>query len=152
MSDERKQDEAVRAGMKLAGFDSTLGVQIVEVSKDLVVLEYTVDERHLQPYGIVHGGVHCAVVESACSIGAGMAAAPRGQLVVGLDNHTSFVHALRGGKVRVTATPITRGRRSQLWEAVSRDESGRIVSSGRVRLLCLDPGTELAGETARVKS
>ena len=46
---------------------------------------------------------------------------------------------------------MTRGRRTQLWEAVARDEQGRIVSTGRVRLLCLEPGSELAGEMVGVK-
>jgi uncharacterized protein (TIGR00369 family) len=73
----------------------------------------------------------------------------RGQSVVGLENHTSFVRAVRSGTITVTATPVTRGRRVQLWEAVCRDESGKTVATGRVRLLCLDPGSELAGETVR---
>lgn len=128
------------------GFDAAMQFELVSASADAVVLEYTVDERHRQPYGIVHGGVHCAAVESACSTGAAMSAMPRGQAVVGVENHTSFIHAVREGRVRVTATPLTRGRRSQLWEAVSRDADGRIVASGRVRLLCLEPGSDLAGE------
>ena len=61
------------------------------------------------------------------------------------------MRAVREGTVTVRATPVTRGRRTQLWEAVARDEQGRIVSTGRVRLLCLDPDTELAGETVGVK-
>ena len=123
-----------------------MGVRMVRASRDEVVLEYDVDERHLQPYGIVHGGVHCAVVESACSTGAGLDALTRGRAVVGIENHTSFIRAVRRGRIRVVATPITRGRRSQVWEAIARDEQGRIVSTGRVRLLCLEPDTELAGE------
>ena len=71
--------------------------------------------------------------------------------MVGLENHTSFVRAVREGKVTIRATPVTRGRRTQLWEAVARDEQGRIVSTGRVRLLCLDPDAELAGEAVGVK-
>jgi uncharacterized protein (TIGR00369 family) len=66
--------------------------------------------------------------------------------VVGVENHTSFIHAARAGRVRVTARPLTRGRRSQLWEAESRDEAGRLVASGRLRLLCLEAGSELAGQ------
>ena len=135
----------------LNGFDAAMGVRMVSASLDEVVLEYDVDERHLQPYGIVHGGMHCAVVETACSTGAGLNAIARGQSVVGVENHTSFIHAVRSGRIRVTATPITRGRRTQVWEATSRDENGRIVSTGRVRLLCLDPGTELAGEKVRAR-
>lgn len=133
------------------GFDAAMQFQLVRATGDEVVLEYSIDERHRQPYGIVHGGVHCAAVETACSTGAALSAMPRGQAVVGVENHTSFIHAVRQGRVRVTATPLTRGKRSQLWEAVSRDESGRVIASGRVRLLCLDAGSDLAGETVSTR-
>ena len=104
--------------------DGTLGFELVSATRDEVVIEYTIDERHHQPYGIVHGGVHCAAVESACSTGAGIDAVARGLSVVGVENHTSFVHAVRSGRVRVVATPISRGRRAQLWEATARDADG----------------------------
>jgi len=132
-----------------AGWDAAMGFRYVRASRDEVVVEYEVGAVHKQGYGIVHGGVHCGVVEAVCSTGAAMDAMARGQSVVGLENHTSFVRAVRGGKITVTATPVTRGRRVQLWEAVCRDESGRTVATGRVRLLCLDPGSELAGERVR---
>ena len=135
----------------VTGWDRTMGLRIVRASRDEVVAEYDVDARHHQPYGIVHGGVHCTAVETVCSTGAGLDAMARGQSVVGVENHTSFVRAVRAGTVTVRATPITRGRRSQLWEAVARDADGRVVSTGRVRLLCLDAGSELAGETVGVK-
>lgn len=134
------------------GFDAGMGVHIVSASAEEVVLEYDIDARHHQPYGIVHGGMHCAVIESACSTGAGLFAVARGQSVVGVENHTSFVRAVRSGRVRVTATPLSRGRRTQIWEAMVRNEAGQIVATGRVRLLCLEPGTDLAGQTVGTKS
>lgn len=131
---------------RLGGFDAAMGVRIVRASTDEVVLEYEVGPQHLQPYGIVHGGLHCAMVETACSTGAGLNTRERGQGVVGIENHTSFIRAVRSGRIEVRATPITRGRRSQVWEAVARNEDGQIVSTGRVRLLCLETGEELAGK------
>ena len=131
------------------GWDAAMGLEYVRVSRDEVVVAYEVGPIHKQPYGIVHGGVHCGVIEAICSTGAGIDAMARGQGVVGLENHTSFVRAVRSGRITATATPVTRGRRVQLWEATCRDETGRVVATGRVRLLCLDPGTELAGETVR---
>jgi len=128
------------------GFDTAMDFRYVHASRDQVVIEYDVDEKHLQPYGIVHGGVHCAAVEAACSTGAGIDAVAQGRAVVGVENHTSFIRAVRAGRVRVTAMPLTRGRRSQVWEATARNEAGQIVSTGRVRLLCLDAGSDLAGE------
>ena len=148
MADQPRDPQALRNEWK-AGWDRALGFRSVRMTRDEVVVEYAVADSHTQPYGIVHGGVHCGVVEAVCSTGAALDAMPRGQSVVGLENHTSFVRAVRGGKVTVTARPITRGRRVQLWEAVCRDADGRTVATGRVRLLCLDPGTELAGETVR---
>lgn len=136
-------------GFRASGFDAAMNFRLVEASRDRVVIEYDVDERHHQPYGIVHGGVHCAAVESACSTGAGLEAMAHGRSVVGIENHTSFIRAVRAGKLRVTATPITRGRRSQVWEATIRNDQGEIVSTGRVRLLCLEPDTELAGRSVR---
>ena len=126
-----------------------MGFRYLRMSRDEVVVEYDVTAIHKQPYGIVHGGVHCGVVEAVCSTGAALDAMARGQSVVGLENHTSFVRAVRDGIITVTATPVTRGRRVQLWEAVCRDAAGRTVATGRVRLLCLAPGSELAGETVR---
>lgn len=123
-----------------------MGIRIVQASPAEVIVEYVVEPKHRQPYGIVHGGVHCAAVETACSIGAGINAMARGQGVVGVENHTSFIHAVRSGRVRVTATPLTRGHRSQVWEATARNEAGQTVSTGRVRFLCLELGSDLAGQ------
>jgi uncharacterized protein (TIGR00369 family) len=148
MADAPSDFQALRDQWK-AGWDSAMGFRYVRATRDEVVVEYDVADVHKQPYGIVHGGVHCGVVEAVCSTGAAMDAMARGQSVVGLENHTSFVRAVRSGTITVTATPVTRGRRVQLWEAVCRDESGKTVATGRVRLLCLDPGSELAGETVR---
>lgn len=145
MSGESKVPNRTADDVLVRGFDRHMGVRFVTVSRDEVILEYDVDERHLQPYGIVHGGMHCATIETACSTGAGLDAMQRGLTVVGVENHTSFVRAVRAGTIRVTATPITRGRRTQLWEATARDAQGQIVATGRVRLLCLQPGTELGG-------
>ncbi len=149
MSDE--SDFAAKFGAASSGFDAFMGVRTVKATRDEVILEYDIDERHRQPYGIVHGGMHCAVVESACSIGAGLHAREQGRSVVGVENHTSFIHAVRAGRITVTATPLTRGRRTQVWEATARDENGRIVSTGRVRLLCLEADTDLAGKKVGVE-
>jgi uncharacterized protein (TIGR00369 family) len=115
-----------------------MGITILTMTADEVTCELEVSQKHHQPYGVVHGGVHCGVVETLASLGAAMAAAPRGQRVVGLENSTSFIRAVRSGKLRGRATPVTRGRTTQVWEASITDEEGRLVATGRVRLLCVD--------------
>jgi 1,4-dihydroxy-2-naphthoyl-CoA hydrolase len=121
------------------GLHGELGMQIVRATSDEVVLEWMVTSKHHQPMGIVHGGVHCSAIETACSIGASLSARERDPqaAAVGLENHTSFIRAVRSGTLRATARPITRGRTTQVWEAEVRDDQDRLVATGRVRLLCI---------------
>ena len=129
------------------GWLQAMGISITLATQDEVRAELTVGAEHLQAYGIVHGGVHCGLIETLASIGAALYAMPRGQSVVGLENSTSFVRAVRSGaKLHAISTPITRGRRTQVWEARVLDDQERVVATGRVRLLCIEPDQPLAGE------
>jgi 1,4-dihydroxy-2-naphthoyl-CoA hydrolase len=128
----------------LPGWVREMDIRITAASADAVTCEWTVAEKHLQGYGIVHGGVYCGVIETLASVGAALAAMPRGQRVVGLENSTSFIRAVRAGTTLVgTARPVTRGRSSQLWEATISDPDGKPVAKGHVRLLCIDDKREL---------
>jgi len=127
----------------LAGWVKEMEIVILGASPDEVTCEWEVGEKHRQPYGIVHGGVHCGVIETLASLGAALVAQPRGQRVVGLENSTTFIRAVRSGKLRGVARPVTRGRTSQVWEAWIRDDKDQLVAQGRVRLLCLDANKTL---------
>ncbi len=118
----------------LAGWGGAMRLRFTEATGDAVTCTVTIDDRHLQPFGLVHGGVHCGVIETVCSIGATLHVRDRGQEAVGLENTTSFVRAVREGTLVATAAPVARGRTNQLWEAWIRDERGRLVAQGRVRL------------------
>src|SRR5450432_3594987 len=96
----------------LAGWVKEMEIVILGASPDEVTCEWEVGEKHRQPYGIVHGGVHCGVIETLASLGAALVAQPRGQRVVGLENSTTFIRAVRSGKLRGVARPVTRGRTS----------------------------------------
>lgn len=128
-----------------------MNITYTHVSRDEVRADITVNESHHQGYGIVHGGVHAGIIETIASVGAAIDQLAAGRSVVGLENHTSFVRAVRGGTLKATAKPITRGKRSQLWEATILDADQKTVATGRVRLLCLEPDATLAGEKASAK-
>jgi 1,4-dihydroxy-2-naphthoyl-CoA hydrolase len=132
------------------GWPAAMGIAVTYATQDEVRAELTVGPVHLQPYGVVHGGVHCGLIETLASIGAYLFAQKRGQHVVGLENNTSFIRAVRAGaKLHAIATPVTRGQKTQVWEAKVLDDKDQIVAIGRVRLLCLEPDQALAGEQVR---
>jgi uncharacterized protein (TIGR00369 family) len=129
-----------------------MGLRFVRATRDEVVAELTIGENHSQPYGIVHGGVHAGIIETVCSVGAAIDAQANGRTAVGLENSTTFLRAARSGVLRVTARPLSRGRRTQVWEATVVDENARPLAMGRVRLLCLEPDSELAGRKVAVET
>jgi uncharacterized protein (TIGR00369 family) len=122
------------------GFNDLIGVEWGEATPTRVVARLRIDERHLQPYGIVHGGVYCSVAESVASVGAhlnGLQFDPANG-AVGLENHTSFLRAVgAGSEITFEATPLHAGRRTQAWQVSIRDERGRDVAASRVRLMVL---------------
>ena len=131
-------DDFVKLINQLPGWVKEMGIVILSASADEVSCEWEVVEKHHQGYGIVHGGVHCGVIETLASVGAAVVARPRAQRVVGLENNTSFIRAVRSGKLHAVARPVTRGRLTQVWEAWIRDDKQQLVAQGRVRLLCVD--------------
>ena len=120
-------------------FVSHLGIELTEVGPDRVVATWTAAPHLHQPYGIVHGGVHCSVVETLASTGAAVWLGDKGH-VVGVNNNTDFFRAVGDGELTSTATPLHRGRSQQLWLVVTVDATGRTVARGQVRLQNLYPG------------
>ncbi|MEP7122044.1 MAG: PaaI family thioesterase [Byssovorax sp.] len=132
------------------GWARAMGLKLVRATRDEVVAEMVIQTCHLQAYGIVHGGVYAGIIESLASIGAAIHAMSEGRSVVGLENTTSFLRATREGTLHAVATPLSRGRRSPVWECAIRDDKQRLVATGRVRLLVLEPGADIAGAKAAV--
>ncbi|MGA5465467.1 PaaI family thioesterase [Mycobacterium sp. NPDC050041] len=117
------------------GFDTELGLTYLEMTPDGGRAQLTITEKLLQPWGIVHGGVYCAVIESLASVSAHVWLSENGGgTVVGVNNNTDFLRALRSGTVTAVSTPIHRGRRQQLWLITITDETDRTIARGQVRL------------------
>jgi 1,4-dihydroxy-2-naphthoyl-CoA hydrolase len=114
-------------------FVTHLGLEITEASGDRVVARWTASEKHHQPYGIVHGGVHASVVETLGSIGAAVWFGDRGKCV-GVSNSTDFYRAVSEGELSSVATPIHQGRSQQVWLVETHDAEGRLVSRGQLRV------------------
>lgn len=117
------------------GFDTELGLKYIDVTPDGGRAELQIHDKLLQPWGIVHGGVYCSIIESLASVsGAVWFSENGGGTVVGVNNNTDFLRAISSGTVTAESTPIHRGRRQQLWLITITDDTGRLVARGQVRL------------------
>lgn len=112
-----------------------LGCHYVELSPTRVSGWLEVDERHHQPFGILHGGILCAAVETFASVGGWLAVRDSGRTAVGVANSTDFIRSTSADRLDVVATAVHQGRTQQLWEVViTRASDGKDVARGRVRL------------------
>jgi uncharacterized protein (TIGR00369 family) len=116
-------------------FVAASGFEVTEFSGSRVAGHVDLGEDQHTPWGVVHGGVYCTVIESAASIGASAAVLERGQFAVGVNNQTDFLRPMTTGRLDVLAEPIQQGRTLQLWlVTLTRADDGRIVARGQVRL------------------
>jgi 1,4-dihydroxy-2-naphthoyl-CoA hydrolase len=109
-----------------------LEIDFEEIGPTRVTGSVAADERHHQPWGLVHGGLYTTAIETFATTGAFEAVKDRSQQAVGVSNATDFLRPHRTGRLQVVAVPIQQGRTQQLWQVEIRrpDDDKLIARSG----------------------
>lgn len=115
-----------------------LGLVFDLISPERVEGHVLVGPQHHQPYGIVHGGVYCSMVETLASVAAAMRVLADGKVCVGVSNTTDFLRPTQTGRLTGVATPLHVGRLQHLWQVVIVREDDKVAARGQVRLQVLD--------------
>jgi len=116
-----------------------LDIEFDQITATYVSGSVAADERHHQPWGIVHGGLYTTVIETFGTTGAFEAVKDRGQQAVGVSNTTDFLRPHVRGRLDVIATAIHQGRTQQLWEVeLRRPDDDKLIARGQVRLQNID--------------
>jgi uncharacterized protein (TIGR00369 family) len=113
---------------------TTLGIAVVDATKECVVARMPVCPRVHQPFGFLHGGASVALAETVASIGAWMNVDQSREIVMGVEINANHLRAKRDGALTATATPLHVGRRTQVWEVRIVDEAGKAVCVSRCTL------------------
>ena len=105
----------------------TLGIRFTEATADRVVAELEWREALTTVGGSLHGG---ALMALADTIGAAATILnlPDGASTTTLESKTNFFAAGRAGTIRAEATPLHRGKRTQVWQTRVTDATGRLLS------------------------
>jgi uncharacterized protein (TIGR00369 family) len=113
---------------------STLGIEIVEASKERVVGRMPVGPKVHQPFGLLHGGASVALAETVASAAGLMQVDHEKETVVGLEINANHLRAKRDGVVTAVATPVHIGRKTHVWDVRITDEEGKLVCISRCTL------------------
>jgi uncharacterized protein (TIGR00369 family) len=119
--------EKVRS-MKMP-FADLKGVTFVEADRDRVVARMTVRPDLCTANNTIHGG---AIMAFADSVGAAATVVNLPEDAKGtttLESKTNFIGGAKEGATLIaTATPVHRGRRTQVWTTRLETEEGKLVA------------------------
>ena len=119
---------------------TTLGIRFTEIGADFVRATMPVDERTIQPYGLLHGGASVALAETLGSMGAAMSVDANEYQVVGQEINANHVRAARSGLVTGTAKPVHIGGRTHVWSIEIVNEAGKLVCISRITMAVIKRG------------
>ena len=111
-----------------------LGITYKNISKDSVELELLIEEKHKQPYGVMHGGTSAVLAETAASLGANAQLDTTKEVAVGLELNLNHLQAVTNGTITTVATPLHIGKQTQVWEIKITNDKQKLVSAGRCTL------------------
>ena len=115
-----------------------LGIEFLEVGDDFIRARVPVDQRTVQPYGLLHGGVAVTLAETLGSCGAAYTA-PEGHRAVGLDINANHLKGTTSGWVTGTARPVHLGRSTQVWQIELTNDAGELTCVSRITMAMLAP-------------
>jgi len=115
-------------GMKMP-FAELKGVKFTEADKDRVVARMVVRPDLCTLHHTIHGG---AVMALADSVGAAATVINLPEDAKGtttIESKTNFIGGAKEGSTLIaTATPVHRGRRTQVWQTRLETEDGKLVA------------------------
>lgn len=115
-----------------------LGIELIEVGDDHVTARMPVDERTLQPAGVLHGGASVALAETLASWAATLVVDPERAYCVGMEINANHLRPVMSGTVTGVARPVALGRRTQVWEVRITDDAGKLVCISRCTMAVIE--------------
>ena len=116
----------------------SLGITFTEANINFVCGEMPVDERTIQPFGILHGGAFMALAETLGSAGSVIGLDLNKYQVFGIEMKGNYIRSISSGKVYGKAIPIHKGKSTQLWNIDMTDINGNLLATCRITNLIVE--------------
>ena len=118
---------------------SHVGIEFIEIGEDFLKARMPVDQRTMQPFGILHGGASVALAETVGSCAACMVYDFPRVFFVGQEINANHIRPVSSGHVTGTARPLHVGKTSQVWDIRIHDDQERLVCVSRITMSLARP-------------
>jgi 1,4-dihydroxy-2-naphthoyl-CoA hydrolase len=117
-----------------SGFVEHIGVEWQVLDPEGARARIKVEDHHLQPFGVVHGGVYAALAEAICSGATYDALREQDVVPLGQNNNTTFLRPIAEGHVNALARARQQGRTTWVWDVEITDDEDRVCALCRMTI------------------
>ena len=133
--------EALKTTVKNSPYPTHMRMVLDRIEIDRADVVISLDECHLQPYGIVHGGVVATIIDTA-TFWAAFLRLPEEAGLVNVDLKLNYLQPIIDGRLIARGICIRSGRTICYSEAKVFDENENLIAHGTSTLMVL-PGKGL---------
>ena len=116
---------------------SLLSINVCVIEYGYCKIEIILDEKHLNPFGGLHGGVYSSAIDTA-AYWAAYGNIDEDAGLISIDLHVDNISTVQKGKIIVEGKQIKAGRTICFSEGTIKDENGKILAHGISKLLVTD--------------
>lgn len=109
-----------------------IGMTFTHVENGLLKGSVPVDQRTVQPYGILHGGVSAVLAETLGSIGSHMIAESEDKRAFGIEINSQHLRPVKEGSIHGTAKIIHKGKTIHTWHIDIHNDQGKLISISKL--------------------
>lgn len=133
------QEEILRQCQKMCKntLMETLDITFEEVGEDYLIAKMPVTSKVHQPDGVLHGGAMVALAESVGSAASHVFLNTNDFFIRGIEISANHIKSIKEGYVYAKATPMHRGRTTQLWDIRIGDEDNNTISIVKLTTIAL---------------
>lgn len=115
-----------------------LGIEFLKIGNDYLTGRMPVNEKTIQPHGMLHGGASVSLAETLGSVAATLTIDPNEKICLGMEINSNHIKGVREGHVIGKATPIHIGKTTQIWEIRITNSDNQLINISRLTLAIID--------------
>jgi len=122
---------------------ANIGLEFIETHPEFLVARIPVDERTIQPLGLLNGGASAALAETVGSTAAYLSVDRDKYYTVGLEIKCNHIRSATKGWVYGTARPIHNGKTTHVWQIEIRDDENNLICHSILTMAVLEVNEEM---------
>lgn len=131
-----KYTEAISTLVNRSPYFSLISMEIKDLEWGTSVLEVELEEKHLQPFGFVHGGAIASVIDAA-TFWAVFPQVKDGMGLTTVEIKVNYLAPVQKGKVVAKGRCIKMGRTLALGEAYINSAEGNLIAHGTATMMII---------------